>query len=103
MNWLLSSIFVAVVACVSVPIDEDCLCKIKANEKVTYCGFELRDPNCFPHHEYRCYNGDNGKAELDHQFRGTPCIFKKLSIIDIAGCMIFTEFEKGKKKYLQII
>jgi hypothetical protein len=93
MNWALSSILIGMVACWPYEIDDNCICKIEANEKMHYCGYELRDPNCYPHATYKCLNGDNGKARFGTFCHSTICNF----VDDAAGCMPYNAFEKGTK------
>jgi hypothetical protein len=93
MTWVVSSILIGVVACGSVSKENDCICKIVTKKENTYCGFELRDPNCYPHAEYKCLNGDNGKARFGIQCHSTICRF----VNDYAGCMAYNAFEKGTK------
>jgi hypothetical protein len=91
MTWVLSSILIGFVVCGSVPKENDCICKIVTKKEMTYCGFELRDPNCYPHAVYMCPNGDNSKAMKGRQCHSSPCELAD----DIANCMDYTEFEKG--------
>jgi hypothetical protein len=73
--------------------DFKCFCKIPEPEKTNvYCGYELDDPNCYPHARYYCYNGSNGMASFGARCLSTPCV-PEMSVI---ACKNFVEFEKGK-------
>jgi hypothetical protein len=60
---------------------------------MTYCGYELRDPNCYPHAQYKCPNGDNGKSNYGSLCDSTICSLEK----DAAVCKAYNAFEKGIK------
>jgi hypothetical protein len=96
MNFVLILIFV--VACTS-GTDKNCTCKIVTTKLRTYCGYELRDPNCYPHAEYKCPNGDNGKAYLMGICHSTICNFE----MDAASCLNYDAFEEGIKKVFENI
>jgi hypothetical protein len=98
MNLVVLSILLAATTCVLVLAEDSCICKIETNHtNMRYCGFELRDPNCYPQAEYKCKDGENNKALL-LGFCPGPCHINDGSAL----CQAYTTFQTGSFKNVQL-
>jgi hypothetical protein len=91
MNFVLLILNFAVACAFLFDKDDNCTCKIVTKERRTYCGYELKDPNCYPHALYKCPNGDNGKADQGQLCDSTICSLER----DAAACKAHGDFYKG--------
>jgi hypothetical protein len=94
MNFFLLILNFAVACAFLFDKDDNCTCKIVTKERMLYCGYELRDPNCYPHAKYKCPNGNNGKADKGQLCDGTICNFE---MQDTAGCKAYSDWQDGIK------